>query len=67
MIILIEKECIIMERFKRFLSEMVDYNVVTAKAYESVFKILKVVRVILTTESIILVTLLLLYYLYSLG
>lgn len=56
-----------MERFKRFLSEMVDYNVVTAKAYESVFKILKVVRVILTTESIILVTLLLLYYLYSLG
>ena len=67
MIILIEKECIIMERFKRFLSEMVDYNVVTAKAYESVFKILKVVRVILTTESIILVTLLLPYYLYSLG
>ena len=67
MIILIEKECIIMERFKRFLSEMLDYNVDTIKAYGSVFKILKVLMVVLMTESIILVTLLLLYYLYSLG
>lgn len=56
-----------MERFKRFLSEILDYNVDTIKAYGSVFKILKVLMVILMTESIILVTLLLLYYLYSLG
>lgn len=61
MIILIEKECIIMERFKRFLSEMLDY---TSETYRKVFKVL---MIILMTESIALVTLLLLYYLYSLG
>ena len=50
-----------MERFKRFLSEMLDY---TSETYRKVFKVL---MIILMTESIALVTLLLLYYLYSLG
>lgn len=50
-----------MERFKQFLREMLDY---TSETYRKVFKTL---MIILMTESIALVTLLLLYYLYSLG
>lgn len=50
-----------MERFKQFLSEMLDY---TSETYQTVFKVL---MVILMTESITLIAILLLYYLYSLG